>query len=179
MTLFLLFRTFLMIGAISFGGGYAMIPVIEREITAHGWMTTSEFTEIIALAGMSPGPIATNSAIFVGYNVAGLPGAIVSAIGMMLPSLTLILTISYFFTNLNRHEKVQSAFYGLRPVIVGLIIYAAITFAYSNNMIQAVSFEMLSSLSIFALALFALIKLNMHPVYVIILSGITGVILYS
>lgn len=179
MTLFLLFRTFIMIGAISFGGGYAMIPVIEREVTTHGWMTTSEFTEIIALAGMSPGPIATNSAIFVGYYVAGLPGAIVSTIGMMLPSLTIIFIISYLFTTMHQYRHIQSAFYGLRPVIVGLIVYAAISFAYSNDMLEALSFEVVSSLIIFVVSLFALVKLNVHPIVVILLSGITGVLLYA
>jgi len=92
-----LFKTFFIIGFISFGGGYAMIPVIETEVTAHNWMTTQEFTDIIAIAGMSPGPIATNSAIFVGYQIAGFPGAVVSALGMVLPSLMIILIVAAFF----------------------------------------------------------------------------------
>jgi len=154
MTLWTLFRTFFIIGAISFGGGYAMIPVMEREVTAHGWMTTTEFTEIIALAGMSPGPIATNSAIFVGYHVAGIPGAIASALGMMLPSFSLILLISYFFAKVYEHKSVQAAFYGLRPVIVGLIVFAAITFARSNELISGFHKETAISLFIFSVSLF-------------------------
>src|SRR5690625_4425103 len=100
-----------MIGFISFGGGYAFIPVIEMEVTKSNWMTTQEFTDVIAIAGMSPGPIATNSAIFVGYEVAGLSGAIVSAFGMVLPSLAIILAISSFFYKINEHRITKAAFY--------------------------------------------------------------------
>ncbi|MFD2129756.1 chromate transporter [Pseudogracilibacillus auburnensis] len=178
MLLWEIFRTFVIIGTVSFGGGYAMIPVIEQEVTAHGWMTTSEFTDIIAIAGMSPGPIATNSAIFVGFKTAGIGGAIVAALGMILPSLTIILFISFFFTKANKHKIVQSAFYGLRPVIVGLIIYAAIKFGISNELFHSFSFQTLASLCIFLGALLALIKYKIHPAIVIVFSGIIGAVLY-
>ncbi|MEQ6377881.1 chromate transporter [Bacillaceae bacterium S4-13-58] len=174
-----LFLTFLMIGFVSFGGGYAMIPVIEMEVSNHGWMTTQEFTDVIAIAGMSPGPIATNSAIFVGYKTAELPGAIVSALAMVIPSLLIILIIATFFFRFNEKPLVKSAFYGLRPIITGLIVYAAIKFAISNDVLSTeVSWHTLSLLMIFGLSLFALIKLRMHPVLVIALSGIVGVVLY-
>lgn len=174
-----LFWTFLMIGFISFGGGYAMIPVIELEVSKHGWMTTQEFTDVIAIAGMSPGPIATNSAIFVGYKTAGLPGAIFSTLGMVLPSLIIILIIASFFYRLSDHKLVKSAFYGLRPVITGLIIYAAITFAISNNIIGELTWQTLSLIIIFVLSLFALIRLKLHPISVILMSGIIGIIIFS
>ncbi|MDV2685590.1 chromate transporter [Alkalihalophilus lindianensis] len=174
-----LFRTFFMIGLVSFGGGYAMIPVIEREVTSSGWMTTQEFTDIIALAGMSPGPIATNSAVIVGYQTAGVPGAIFSALGMVLPSLIIILIVATFFFKASKNRILQSAFYGLRPIIVGLIIYAAVTFAISNNLIGSLTYKSMSLLLIFILSLFALIRLRFHPAYVIILSGLVGVLLYS
>ena len=144
MELLALFWTFLLIGAVSFGGGYAMIPVIEAEVSKHGWMTTQEFTDVIAVAGMSPGPIATNSAIFVGYHTASLPGAVAATIGMVLPSLAIILIIASFFFKFHQLPIVQSAFYGLRPIITGLIIYSAIHFALSNQLIGDWSYQYFS-----------------------------------
>lgn len=180
MLLWELFITFLMIGLISFGGGYAMIPVIEMEVTKHGWMTTQEFTDVIAVAGMSPGPIATNSAIFVGYSTAGLGGAVVSALGMVLPSLTIILIIATFFHKFSDNKLLKCAFYGLRPIVTGLIIYAAIKFAISNDLISMkITWHMVSLFFIFVLSLLALIRLKWHPVFIIIFSGLVGVAFYS
>jgi len=174
-----LFLVFCLIGAVSFGGGYAMIPAIEMEVTNRGWLTTSEFTDIIAVAGMSPGPIATNSATVVGYHVAGIPGAIISSIAMTLPSLAIILVIAMLFTKFNEHELVKSAFYGLRPIITSLIIFAAIKFSISNGIISSsFSIEMLLLLVIFISALFSLLYLKIHPALVIVLSGIIGVIIF-
>ncbi|QGH35794.1 chromate transporter [Gracilibacillus salitolerans] len=178
MVLLDLFWTFLLIGFVSFGGGYAMIPVIELEVSQHGWMTTQEFTDVIAVAGMSPGPIATNSAIFVGYQTAGLSGAIVSALGMVIPSLLIILIIATFFFKFNELHIVKSAFYGLRPIITGLIIYAALNFAITNNVIGEISWHTFSLLVIFLLSFFALMKLRMHPIFVIALAGVYGIVLY-
>lgn len=178
MILLKLFWTFLLIGSVSFGGGYAMIPVIEIEVSNNGWMTTQEFTDVIAIAGMSPGPIATNSAIFVGYQTAGILGAIFSALGMALPSLIIVLVISSFFQKINHHKLVKSSFYGLRPVITGLIIYAAISFAISNNLVGSLSWHTFSSFVIYLVALLCLVYLKMHPLLVIFISGIVGIIIF-
>src|SRR5690625_6219897 len=148
MILWQLFTTFFRVGLISFGGGYAMIPIIETEVVSHGWMTVQEFTNIIATAGMSPGPMATNIAIFIGYQTAGILGAIVSALGMLLPSLIIILIISSFFNKANQNKYVQYAFYGLRPIVVGLIIYATIKFDIANHLIVSLSFQTFSSIII-------------------------------
>lgn len=179
MILFELFLTFLMIGFISFGGGYAMIPVIQIEVVKKGWLTTQEFTDIIAISGMSPGPIATNSAIYVGLEVAGFLGAIISALGMVIPSFILILLISTVFNKVSHHPLTKSAFYGLRPIITGLILYAAINFSISNNILTSFSLHSLSLLIILLLSLVALLRFNIHPLFVIIISGIIGAIIYS
>lgn len=174
-----LFITFLMIGFVSFGGGYAMIPVIERQVTEHGWMSIQDFTDVIAVAGMSPGPIGTNSAIFVGYQVAGLSGAVFAAAGMVLPSLLIVILVGLFFSKMDKNKWVQSAFYGLRPIITGLIFYGAIRFAVSNHIIGVMSMDTLGALLFFGCSLIALLRFRMHPFYVIIISGLSGVAIYS
>ncbi|MEI2472037.1 chromate transporter, partial [Peribacillus frigoritolerans] len=106
-----------------------MIPVIESEVSQHGWMTTQEFIDIIAISGMSPGPVTANSAILVGYSTAGLAGAISSALGILLPAIIIVTVIATFFSKLNHYPVVQSMFYGLRPIVTSLIIFAAISLA--------------------------------------------------
>lgn len=179
MMLFELFKTFFIIGCISFGGGYATIPIIEMEVTAHQWMTTEEFTDIIGIAGTSPGPIATNCAVFVGYQTAGFAGAVASTLGVVLPSFIVILILAAFFYRANKNPIVQSAFYGLRPIVVGLVVYAAIKFAFSSGMVTTLSNESFSLLLIFIFSLLALTKFHLHPAVVIILSGLAGVALYT
>lgn len=175
-----LFVTFLMIGFISFGGGYAMItPMQEEVVVRHGWMTAQEFTDVIAVAGMSPGPIATNSAIFIGYSVAELPGAIVSTLGMILPSLSIILILGTIFYKVQEHRTVKSAFYGLRTIVTGLIIFAAITFAESSGFFDGFSTNTIGLVIVFAISLLALVRFKIHPVYVILGSGVFGVVFFS
>lgn len=180
MLLWELFRTFLVIGFFSFGGGYAMIPVIGHQVEAHAWMPVSEYADIIAVAGMSPGPIATNSAIFVGYRVDGLAGAIAAAVGMTLPSLVIILAAAAFFYKMHRNRWVKAAFYGLRPVVAGLILYGAIRLAAGNGMLSGrFNWTIGMSFLFFGLALLALTKYKMHPFHVIVLSGLAGAAIYG
>ncbi|MFP5115832.1 chromate transporter [Bacillaceae bacterium C204] len=175
-----LFKTFFVVGLVSFGGGYAIMPAIELGVIEHGWMTTQEFTNIIAVAGMSPGPITANSAILVGYFTAGITGSIISALGILLPSIILVLIVATFFLKLNHYPIVNSMFYGLRPIVTGLILYAAIRFALSNNIISPnFTWHVLSLLLIFGLSLVALMKFRWHPAYIIVLSGLVGIALYS
>lgn len=175
-----LFLTFFKIGFVSFGGGYAMIPLIQQEaVERHHWMTTSEFSDVIATAGMSPGPIAANSAVFIGYSQMGFPGAMLAAAGMMLPSLLIILLIGSIFYKVQDHRIVKSAFYGLRAVITGLIIYAALLFAQNNGLFASWNWHMASQWLIYACCLIALFRYRMHPVHVILLSGLVGIAVYS
>ncbi|MEW9051230.1 MAG: chromate transporter [Neobacillus sp.] len=180
MVLLELFKTFFIMGFVSFGGGYAMIPIIEKAATQYGWMSAEQLTNMIAIAGMSPGPMATNSAILVGYTAAGIWGAIVSAIAMLLPSMILVLTVAAFFSKLHHNSTVEAMFYGLKPLVTSLIIFAAIRFALANNLVSLqFSWYALSLLLIFGLSLFALMKLRWNPIYVILLSGLVGVAFYS
>lgn len=180
MLLLELFLTFFMIGFVSFGGGYAMIPLIQDQVVVrHGWMTMQQFTDVIAVAGMSPGPIATNSAIFIGYQQMGVLGAAASALGMVLPSLLIILIVGAIFYKVRDSVIVKSALYGLRPIIAGLIIYAAGLFAINNGVVSFESWASLGVIVIFLSSLVALLYYRIHPIYVIIASGLIGVAIYS
>ncbi|WP_042351267.1 chromate transporter [Bacillus massiliigorillae] len=175
-----LFITFVYIGLVSFGGGYAIIPVIQQEVLKHKWMTAQQFTDMIAISGMSPGPIATNSAILVGYNTEGLLGATIAVIGMILPSLFLVVLVATFFMKFHHKPIVKSIFYGLRPIVASLVIYAALSFAHTNHLLNLTfSWYTLSLWIIFGLSFIALIKFRWSPLYVILLSGLVGVVLYS
>jgi chromate transporter len=180
MVLWELFQTFFIMGFVSFGGGYAMIPFIESAVTEYGWISSEQLTNIIAIAGMSPGPVASTSAILIGYTAAGISGAFVSAIAILLPSLILVIFVAAFFIKLHHNPVVEKMFYGLKPLVTSLIIFAAIKFVLANNLIPIdLTFRSLSLVIIFGLSLFALLKLRWNPVYVILLSGLVGVALYS
>src|SRR5690242_11767695 len=125
-----LFLTFMKIGFVSFGGGYAVVPLIQYENAAGGWLSQSELQEAISLAGMAPGPIATNIATLVGYKTAGGAGAVIATAGIILLSLVVVVLLTGFFVRLRNNQWLKAAFYGLRPVITGLIVYAAVHFGF-------------------------------------------------
>lgn len=168
-----------------------MIPLIQAEIESHGWMTAAEFADIIAIAEMTPGPIAVNSATFVGYKTAGIIGGIVATAGVALPSLVLILLISRFFFTYRDHPANVMLFYGIRPVVTGLIITAALFVAQTAIFNMEFSFEFLKGLLvnpfeiinfkgvvIMLIAFFAIIRYKLHPVAVIASSGFLGFIFF-
>lgn len=157
-----------------------MIPVIEYEIKEHGWLTAQQFTDIIAVAGMSPGPIATNIAVFVGYKVGGPLGAVTSLVAISMPSLLIVFIICLFFNKVKNQQFVHSAFYGLRPVITGLVTYAAIKVAIQNQIITSFSnfhFDTIGVLFI-VIGFLLLVLTKISPVSIILLSGVFGIIIY-
>ncbi|MFS0575502.1 chromate transporter [Sporosarcina sp. 179-K 3D1 HS] len=172
-----LFITFFLIGFVSFGGGYAIIPVIEHETLRHGWMTSQQLIDIIAIAGMSPGPIATNTAVFIGFQTEGVLGAFISAVAITLPSILIVFLIAVFFYKINDKPIVQTAFYGLRPVITALILFAAFSFSKTNGLLSLTR-DAAIGIILFSLGLFALWKLKWHPALIILIAGVLGVIVY-
>jgi chromate transporter len=188
-----LFISFFKIGLFSFGGGYAMIPLIQSELEANNWLSSSEFVDIIAIAEMTPGPIAVNSATFVGYKAAGFWGGIIATFGVALPSLLLILIISNIFFKFQKHPLNTMIFYGIRPVVAGLILSAAIVVAKTaffndaavptgsfgstllSNPFSIINFE---GAVIFVISLIALIKFKINPILVLLGSGGIGVLFY-
>ena len=175
-----LFVTFFIVGLVSFGGGYAMIPLIQEEVLhRREWMDAGQLADIIAVAGMSPGPIATNIAVAVGFRQAGLGGAVVSSLAVVLPSFIILLILGKVFTRFHDHPLMKSSFYGLRPIVAGMILYAAFLFAQQSGMFAELSWFTWSQIAIFAGSLAALMIFRKHPLYIILLSGLIGIALYS
>ena len=121
-----LFLTFLLIGAVSFGGGYGMISLVREQVLAHGWLTESEFLDMIAVSESTPGPLAVNMATFIGSSQAGFPGALVATLGVVLPAFLIILLIAAVLKNLLRYRGVEAFLSGVRPTVVGLILGTAV-----------------------------------------------------
>ncbi|WP_028562968.1 chromate transporter [Paenibacillus pinihumi] len=175
-----LFWMTLKIGLMSFGGGYSMVPWIGSEVVdRYGWLTESRFTEMVSLSGLAPGPMATNIAIAVGYEQAGLTGAIVAALGMILPSFLIIAAIGVLYVKIRGSKRLQSSLYGLRSVVTGLIIYSALMLARANGMFELTGWFAWSQLIIFLGSLAALMFFRKHPVVVMIISGLVGIALYA
>ncbi|KUO48998.1 MAG: chromate transporter [Desulfitibacter sp. BRH_c19] len=171
--------SFIKIGLFSFGGGYAMIPLIQNEIESHNWLTPQQFIDIIAVAETTPGPIAVNSATFVGFKVAGFWGAVVSTIGVALPSFIIVLLIARAVSKFIEDPLMKGMLYGIRPVVISLILLAAV-FVAKTVIFSAGSFLGLDwiSIAIAGLALVGIFKLNMHPILLIVLAAVSGVLLY-
>ncbi|WP_342573877.1 chromate transporter [Paenibacillus sp. FSL M8-0142] len=173
-----LFIVFLKVGLVSFGGGYAVLTLIQREAEGRGWTDLGEFQEVVAMAGMAPGSIATNAATLIGYSEAGVLGAIVATVGIILPSLILVILISAFFLKLYNNDWIKSSFYGLRPIVTGLIIYAAIHFGLGGRGEAVPSWSMIGMLLICAGSIVMVTKYRVHPFAVILLSAVAGIVVF-
>lgn len=187
-----LFLLFAKLAAFSYGGGYVMIPIMIESLEANGWASTSEIADAVAIAGMSPGPVASNAAVGVGYNIAGLPGVIVAFLGIAIPCAIIVIFAAMFFFKLYKHRYVQGALYGLRAVVTGIILYAAVKLAVGNGIILAASDTLIEqgvtvklfntnlfeskSIVIFIITFLALLKTRIHPILLIVGSGIIGVL---
>ena len=162
-----LFITFVRIGAFTIGGGYAMLPLIQREVVDRGWMSKEEFIDLFAVAQSLPGVFAVNISIFVGYKLKKLTGSVICALGTILPSFLIILAIALFFTQFRENEWVEKTFKGLRPAVVALIAVPVITTARSLRLRGWVLvIPVVVALSIWLLSL--------SPVYIIIVAAAGG-----
>ena len=167
--IFSLFLTFLKIGAFTFGGGYAMIPIIQKEVAEKKkWISSEDILDVVAIAESTPGPIAINSATFVGYKVAGFWGAFMATVGVVLPSFGIILLISAVLAEFQSLPAVQYAFMGIRAGVLALLVKALISM-YKQCPKGAVSYIVMG-VSFVAVALF---KVNV--LLVIVLCGIFGI----
>ena len=167
-----LFWAFFKIGAFGFGGGYVMIPLIQREIVeVQRWLTLQEFVDVIAIAEMTPGPIAVNSATFVGFRQAGFLGAMSATFGVVLPPTMVMLVLAYIFLRASSVPGVQKALCGIRPAVVALIAAAAITLG------QSVITDYRGILLAVAMFL-GLEKTRVHPIAMLAVAGVLGLVLF-
>lgn len=166
---FQLFITFIKIGAFTFGGGYAMVPLIQREtVEKKKWINDDDILEIVAIAESTPGPIAVNSATFVGYKTAGVLGAAAATIGVVLPSFTIIYFISFVIGKFENNTAVKYAFSGIRAGVLALIIKALWTMSKKSAK-NIISFIITAFAFIFA-------ALNINVIYIILACAVTGIV---
>ncbi len=166
---------YLKIGIFGFGGGYAMLSLIQHEVVEKNqWLTSQEFTDIVAISQMTPGPIGINSATYIGYTATGsIWGSVIATFAVCFPSFLLVLFISYFFNKFKNNKYVEAAFTGLRPMTVGLIGAASLLLMNEENFIDW------KSLLIFAGAFLLSWKYKTHPILIICLAGLIGILIYG
>lgn len=192
--------TYIKVGIFGFGGGYAMLSLVEKSVVGPGWITEQTFTDIVAISQMTPGPIGINSATYIGYVAPGqvdpalatplwgILGSVLATLAVTVPSFLLVIYASHFIRRHNESGAIKALFSGLRPVVVGLIASAAIMLMNNANFNpNGVSRQLVSSI-IICVAAFCLVyfsfpfrgkKIKFHPILVIILAGITGYVLYG
>ena len=175
-----LFLSFLQVGMFSVGGGYAAIPLIrDQVVTGHTWLTMSEFTDLITIAEMTPGPIAVNSATFVGIRIAGPLGAIIATIGCITPSLFIVSLLAYIYYRYKNVSALQSVLASLRPAVVALIAGAGLSIlklvAFQGNAIALASVNWVGIL-IFVAAFIALRKFKTNPILTMLCCGAANLI---
>lgn len=191
-----LFWTFFKIGLFSYGGGYVMIPFIQKEIITHSWLNPAEFADVVAISQMTPGPISVNAATYVGVRVAGFWGAFFATLGISLPSFILVVIIARFLIKFKENKIVNSVLQGIRPATIGLIGSAVIFLAEMSifehkilsgwlstlfkGKVMSLSSNLgvnISGVVIFIVILVAVKKYRLHPVLAVVISGILGIVL--
>lgn len=176
-----LFLSFFQISLFSFGGGYAALPLIQGQVVnVHHWLSMTEFTDLITISQMTPGPIAVNSATFVGTRIAGVPGALAATIGCVLPSCILVTILAKIYLKYRSLSLLQGILKSLRPAVIAMIAAAGVSIlvtAFWGNDISSLHLDAILSstniraVGIFLLSLILLAKFKMDPIHVMLLSG--------
>ena len=176
-----LFYTFFTIGLFTFGGGYAMLPLIQERVVANGWMEVSQIIDFIAVSESTPGPFAINIATYVGTEMGGVIGAVCATLGVVLPSFIIILIVARCYEKFKTSRTVAGAMTGLRPVVIGLIGSAVLSMALEVFFSAGISLAAMTgywfivSLVIAVIALVLVFKCKAHPIIIILLSAALGI----
>ena len=182
--LFDLFFTFILLGAFSFGGGMASMELIRsRVVVQHAWLTNAEFSDLISISEMTPGPLGINIASFTGVRIAGVPGSIAATFGYVIPSAVIVIIMAYFYFKYRNLRIVDGVLKGLRPAVIAMIFSSAVTLA-ANAWWGGLSSFSLPSTNVVAVALTVIIlvlirKKKIGPVQGILLSGLVGGVIYG
>ena len=190
MIFFELFYTFFLIGLFTFGGGYAMIPMIQEQVVGKGWISADALTDFIAISEVTPGPFALNISTFVGNTVAGPFGAICSTIGVILPSLIIIIIVAMIMKKFITNKYVQGGLNGVKPIVLALILSTAllmfvkIIFFKGQSLQSEFSFDRKSLMLLITLVIYTIIykfinKKSLNPIKLLGLSALMGLILFS
>ncbi len=194
-----LYWSFFKIGLFSIGGGYASLPLIEKEVVElHGWLTMTEFTDIITISQMTPGPVAINTSTFVGTQIGGLLGAIIATLGCVTPSFIIVLLLAYIYVKYKNVTIVSDILFGLRPAVVSLIGVAGLSIVmlaffgekklnisnlYFDKFGVHLTIENLTvnciAILFFSIGFFFLRRYKINPIYVMVGSGVAGAIIYN
>lgn len=175
---FKLIWAYLKIGLFGFGGGYAMLSLIQREVVDSGWITSTTFTDIVAISQMTPGPIGINSATYIGYVVTGgVWGSILATLAVVIPPYIIVLYASHFIRRHQESAIIKGVFMGLRPVVVGLIASAALLLMNSENFGTETT-DCIKSIIICIASFCCVYFTKIHPIFVIIAAGIVGYLIY-
>lgn len=182
MIFFKIFWVFIKIGTFGFGGGYAMLSLIQEEVVDNNkWITKSEFTDLVAISQMTPGPIGINSATYVGFSALhnqgysptiAILGSVIATVALCLPSFLMICVISYFYFKFRTNKYFSYALSGIKPLSIALIALAALSMATEENFIDYYSFVF------FGLALVCSIKFKMHPIVILFVAAVIGICIY-
>ena len=180
MELIELFFTFLKIGAFTFGGGYAMITMIQYEIEQHGWLSQAELVDFVAVSESTPGPLAVNMATFVGIKTYGIIGAVIATLGIVLPSFAIILIIAKFFAHFRDNKAVEGIMTSLKPAVVGMIGTAFLSIGRIVFFSKGIRLDCFTSISFWIFfCLFVIMVIlafkKIHPIIIILLSAVAGI----
>lgn len=190
MILFELFYVFFLIGLFTFGGGYAMIPMIQEQVVDRGWISSSSLSDFIAISESTPGPFAINIATFVGSEVSGPLGAFCATVGVILPSFIIILIIAFILNKVIKNRFVQGALNGVRPVIIALILSTAIVFLlkvilYAGNDLfsQSIIFDMKSFTLLIMVVILMFVykkihKKSLNPIAILAICAVIGIFIF-
>ncbi|MCD6114591.1 MAG: chromate transporter [Thermoprotei archaeon] len=173
-----LFVRFLKIGIVGFGGGWAILPIIEREIVEEAkWISKEEFMNVVAIAGSTPGPVAVNAATYIGFKLAGPIGAFVATLAVVLPPFTIISLIVYSLTTYITNRLVQALLNGLKAAVIGLIILALISTAKETFTMLPKPPQTLAVVAIIVFVITSVYVFKIHPIIALAMSALAGVIL--